>query len=563
MAFGTTGLLVLDCGKMELSDSTLQPIIDTIPVSTPLIAINFTSNYLTRVPQGLAAFTQLAYLNFSDNAISLIDPTLFNASVVVSLDFGFNIIPAVNLSTFSNFSSLTFLNMTYNKITNVGTELFALGTNSTMKKVSLDLSYNSISSIGGQLVVQSGVSAFLSLANNKLTGSFDAAQVKMFTQFGNSASGSYLNLSSNSIDSISNRLIDLGSFMTLDLSYNSFTQMDAKQFNYNLSNPQASVSFILDSNRISSVVNRPLTMTGSMRSVSLNGNAFTAVDANWFSLDYLPNQSTTVLLSMRGNAITTVINGPLSIANLNVSFALVDLSYNSFSTIEGGTNWFNLVSKNGASLILRNNSITMISGGPLQGPNVTTGAGSIDLSYNPFITIDSAWFQVQDLAVNYLDLSHCSITSISNPPFTLTAPGATINIDLGYNKFTSISGDAFNITSVRATSKISAIGLTISGNPITTFPTVKYGLIASSVTFRASYLNLTSIPANLITSLTNLTAGSNIPNATFSLDLSYKSLTAIHSGDLVMTGTNVSILLLHHNDISGIEANSLPGTVHY
>jgi hypothetical protein len=263
-----------------------------------------------------------------------------------------------------------------------------------------------------------------------------------------------------------------------------------------------------------------------------------------------------VILDFSQNSIRSVV-GAWTLSFSNADSLTLNLSSNEFSSIEGG--WFSMSTKYGGQLILSNNKISSIAdtAGKLKGPSAseTSGSSTVDLSYNALTTIDSAWL---NNAQSYLDLSFNSITSISNQPFTMACSQDYINVNLAYNKFTSISGDAFNIT-------CDSMTFNISGNPLTTFPTAQYGLTAREIGFYATQLGLTSVPANLIASLSNFPMlGSPLKPPILILDLSYNNLTSINTGDFVMNDTTVALaaLYLNYNKISSIAPNSLPSNIH-
>ena len=569
--------LFIDCSNQTLTDVATQ--LSNIPPTTPVDSMNFAFNKLTTVPD-TRTYTGLKYLNLSSNAITEIPATGLPApATLVSLDLSNNQLATFVYSHFTGFNSFTYFNMSHNLINSVttGDTFFAVGLKTLTTDAFLDLSYNRITAVAellrngctgsdsaGSLCALSGSGkAYLNLSYNPLTSPIKLNAFVAYSQ----SSSSVMNFSHSQLTGIKYRSEQFVSSsyagsgtMTLDLSYNSLTQLDAPLFNYHVALQSSQTYYtILDNNQINAITNGPLQLPFKTTAwyMSLKNNSFASIDGNQFacaSTGLTPRTIDIISFDLSENAITEVTNGPWTMSFPSSKYLLINLSSNAFTTIQGGESWFKMSTLKGGELIFSNNKIGSITNGKL--PRITslssppTGKNPVDLSRNALTTIDAAWFDLPPGIKIDIDVSFNAITSISNPPFTMSCD-SDLNLNLAFNQFTSISGDAFNITCSGST----AIMLNISGNPITSFPTAQYSLTATQIIFGASHLGLTSVPANLITSLSNFASKST---GSLTLDLSYNALTAINAGELVMSGTIFEKLSLNNNNITSIAPGSLP-----
>ena len=87
-----TGALKIDCSSKSLNDSQAKTIITNIPPTTPVAAMDLSSNQLTVVPQGLPKFTSIFVLSLRSNQITIIKTAnlALNSSNFRQLDLSSN-----------------------------------------------------------------------------------------------------------------------------------------------------------------------------------------------------------------------------------------------------------------------------------------------------------------------------------------------------------------------------------------------------------------------------------------------------------------------------------------
>lgn len=110
--------------KFSCAACDLSEIKENILIMIPEVKdLNLRDNFLTQIPQGLAALTSLISIRLDGNRITQIDQFTFTDSPVSHVHLAHNDIMSIDVNAFSNFT-LTHLDLSYNRLSDLSTDGF-------------------------------------------------------------------------------------------------------------------------------------------------------------------------------------------------------------------------------------------------------------------------------------------------------------------------------------------------------------------------------------------------------------------------------------------------------
>ena len=236
--------LLINCAKLGLSDSKMSTILNVLINSkgiSPVVALDASSNSLTKVPKQLSKFNSTYSISLNSNQINSIPSGVFSSTSATSISVYF----------FSN------------KITSISSGAFNYP-NATY--IYIGLPNNKLTSISsGVFISPSATSVTIALNQNQITG--------MLSGVFNYPKATYVNivLDSNKITSIPSGVFILpnATQVAINLSKNQIKSIASGAFSF----PSAyTVYIILSSNKITTIPTGAFNLLNSATSVNINLN---------------------------------------------------------------------------------------------------------------------------------------------------------------------------------------------------------------------------------------------------------------------------------------------------
>jgi len=452
--------------------------------------------------------TELILVN---NQVSSIAADAFSGLTGLTwLDLGFNKITNLEAAEFSGLASLAELSLYGNQIVSIQTDAFSGLTNLAR----LDLRANQIATIESGAFAGLGSLPILDLSFQKLSN-LEAGTFNGLTNL------TELNISSNQISSIEpGAFAGLTSLTTLYLSDNQISSIEAGDFN----GLTGLTSLYLYGNQISSIEEGDFSELTSLTFLGLGYNRLLSIEAGQFN-----GLSNLAFLDLDGNQLSNIEAGGFSgLTNLTSLF----LRNNQLSNIEANafTGLTNLT-----ELQLSGNPIASVAPGAFNG---LTSLPVLDLSYAQLTGIPAGAFDGLT-GLTHLYLYGNQISNIE--PGAFGGLTSLTFLDLGYNQLTNIEANSF-------TGLTGLMELNLSSNQISSIEAVDFSGLSSLTSLDLNGNQLSSIEPGDFSELTNLTF----------LSLGYNQLSNIEA--TALNGlTNLTTLSLYGNQISSIEAADFSG----
>ena len=118
--------LTLNCISQSLNDTAIANFVSKVSPTAPVDTVDFSTNALTKVPQGLPAFSQLVNVSLAHNAITSIGKGDMNLTAQVKLlNFASNEIASIQDGSLpSNYTAGAQINLNSNLLTSLNQSTF-------------------------------------------------------------------------------------------------------------------------------------------------------------------------------------------------------------------------------------------------------------------------------------------------------------------------------------------------------------------------------------------------------------------------------------------------------